>query len=295
METYALKYNTTRNMPKKRVEVNIRLNDECKNGHAEFAITGTVYEQYANGHWYDAEGGCIHDVIAKYFPKFQLFIALHLCDAKGAPMYAQVNGFYHLRNSPREMTMKYLRITDQEYDRFSREAEDQLYFTYLLQTMGIPARWEEEARAAIRQLEELTCDTFVDHSERYQFTPLTDEEFQLIETRIAEGYYTPAAIRKRKAAALRAKNKAEMAELRAEARNAKLKIDRELGVNLLVKKLGMPLDNFIYYAHNNTGVFNWLPNSLRTPVTPEQFNDFLCRVDYRKLPEGIQFQLKPAS
>lgn len=295
METDALKYNTIRNMPKKRVEVYIRLNDECKNGHADFAITGTVYEQYANGQWYDAEGGCIHDVIAKYFPKFQSFIALHLCDAKGAPMYAQVNGFYHLRNSSREMTMKELRITDQEYDRFFREAEDQLYFTYLLQTMGIPARWEEEARAAIRQLEALTGDTFVDHSERYQFTPLTDEEFQLIETRIAEGYYTPAAIRKRKAAAVRAKNKAEMAELRAEARNAKLKIDKKLQVNLLVKKLGMPLDNFIYYDHNNTGVFNWLPNSLRKPVTPEQFNDFLCRVDYRKLPEGIQFQLKPAS
>lgn len=295
METHALKYNTTRNMPKKRVEVNIRLNDECKNGHAEFAITGTVYEQYANGQWYDAEGGCIHDVIARYFPRFQPFIALHLCDAKGAPTYAQGNGFYHLRNSSREMTMKYLRITDQEYGRFFREAEDQVYFTYLLQTMGIPARWEEEAQAAIRQLEELTGDTFVDHSERYQFTPLTDEEFQLIETRIAEGYYTPSAIRKRKAAAIRAKNKAEMAELRAEARNAKLKIDKKLQVNLLVKKLGMPLDNFIYYDHNNTGVFNWLPNSLRTPVTPEQFNDFLCRVDYRKLPEGIQFQLKPAS
>lgn len=206
-------------------------------------------------------------------------------------MYAQGNGFYHLRNSSREVTMKELRITDQEYDRFFREAEDQLYFTYLLQTMGIPARWEEEARAAIRQLEELTGDTFVDRSERYQFMPLTDEEFHLIETRIAEGYYTPAAIRKRKAAAIRAKNKEEIAKLKNKARNAKLKIDRELGVNLLVKKLGMPLDNFIYYDHNNTGVFNWLPNSLRTPVTPEQFNDFLCRVDYRKLPQGIQFQL----
>lgn len=295
METYALKYNTTRNMPKKSVEVNIRLNDECKNGHADFAITGTVYEKYANGRWYDSEGGCIHDVIAKYFPKFQPFIDLHLCDAKGAPMYAQVNGFYHLRNSSREMTMKELRITDQEYDRFFREAEDQLYFTYLLQTMGIPARWEEEARTAIRQLEELTGDTFVDHSERYQFTPLTDEEFQLVETRIAGGYYTPANIRKRKVAAIRAKNKKEIEKLRAEARNAKLKIDRELQVKLLVKKLGMPLDNFIYYHHNNTGVFNWMKSTYYEMVTPERFNDFLSRVDYQKLPEGIQFQLKPAS
>ncbi len=158
--------------------------------------------------------------------------------------------------------------------------------------MGIPARWEEGGPGRHPAgWKRLTGDTFVDRSERYQFMPLTDEEFHLIETRIAEGYYTPAAIRKRKAAAVRAKNREEIAKIRAEARNAKLKIDRELGVNLLVKKLGMPLDNFIYYDHNNTGVFNWLPNSLRTPVTPEQFNDFLCRVDYRKLPQGIQFQL----
>lgn len=39
--------------------------------------------------------------------------------------------------------MNELRITRQEYDRFLREAEDQLYFTYLLQTMGIPERWEK--------------------------------------------------------------------------------------------------------------------------------------------------------
>ena len=75
-------------------------------------------------------------------------------------MYAQGNGFYHLHNSSREVTMNELRITRQEYDRFLREAEDQLYFTYLLQTMGIPERWEKEARAAIKQLEELTGDTF---------------------------------------------------------------------------------------------------------------------------------------
>lgn len=91
--------------------------------------------------------------------------------------------------------MSELRITQQEYDRFLREAEDQLYFTYLLQTMGIPARWEEEARAAIKQLEELTEEQFEDTSVRYQFTPLTEEEFQLVETRIAEGYYLPANIK----------------------------------------------------------------------------------------------------
>lgn len=291
MEKCALKYTTTKTTDDYRIKVVIRLSDECRNGHADFAITGDFFD-YKNG---GNSCGCIHEEIHEYFPEFQPFIDLHLCDTKGAPMYAQCNGFYHLRNSPRELTKDYLRITDEEYDRFFREAEDRLYFTYLLQKMNIPSRWEEEARAAIRQLEELSGDTFVDKSERYQFTPLTSEEYQLIESRIAEGYYTPRNIRRRKAAAIRAKNREEIAKLRAKARNDKLKIDRELHVKLLVKKMGMPLDNFIYYDHSNTGVFNWLPNSLRTPVTPEQFSDFLGRVDYQQLPKGIQFQLKSAS
>ena len=57
----------------------------------------------------------------------------------------------------------------------------------------------------------------------------------------------------------------------------------------------MPLDNFIYYDHRNTGVFNWRDYASKNDiVTQEQFDRFLKKVDYSKLPAGIEFQLKSA-
>ena len=159
-----LKYNATKIINGYKIDVKVRLDDDCRNGHADFGITATIYEKDKYGVWKWCMAGCCHEQIAVAFPELCPFIALHLCDAKGAPMYAQGNGFYHLRNSSKEVTMSELRITQQEYDRFLREAEDQLYFTYLLQTMGIPARWEEEARAAIKQLEDLTEEQFEDRA-----------------------------------------------------------------------------------------------------------------------------------
>jgi hypothetical protein len=290
----ALKYTETRIYKDYKVTVQVRLSDDCRNGHADFAITADVYEKDKYDFWKWAAGGCCHEEIAVVFPELRPFIALHLSDAKGAPMYAQGNGFYHLRNSSKKLTMEYLRITDKEYHRFFREAEDQLYFTYLLQIMGIPARWEEEARAAIRQLEELTGDTFVDASERYQFTPLTLEEFQLVESRIAEGYYLPENIRKRKHEAKLAARRKKIADLKATALSQKRKIERELTIKLYVLRSGLPIDNFIYYTHNNKGVFNWMDGSCYKKITQTQFDRFIKKIDYTKLPEGIEFQLKSA-
>ena len=57
----------------------------------------------------------------------------------------------------------------------------------------------------------------------------------------------------------------------------------------------MPLDNFIYYDHRNTGVFNWRDYASKNDiVTQEQFDRVLKKVDYSKLPSGIEFQLKSA-
>lgn len=186
-----------------------------------------------------------------------------------------------------------LRITQQEYNRFLREAEEQLYFTCLLQTMGIPARWEEEARAAIKQLEKLAGEKFEDTSVRYQFTPLTADELQLVETRIAEGYYLPENIKKRKHEAKLAARRKKIADLKANALKAKQKIERELSIHLYLLRLGMPIDNFIYYDHTNKGVFNWKNHvSQNEKITQTQFAYFMKKVDYTKLPEGIEFQLK---
>lgn len=290
----ALKYTETRIYKGYKVDVKVRLSDDCRNGHADFAITADIYEKNKYDCWKWTAGGCCHEEIAVVFPELRPFIALHLSDAKGAPMYAQGNGFYHLRNSPKKLTMEYLRITDIEYNRFFREAEDQLYFTYLLQTIRIPERWMQEAQAAIKQLEQLTGEKFEDTSVRYQFTPLTPEQFQLVESRVAEGYYLPENIKKRKHEAQLAARRKKIAELKADALKAQKKIERELAVKLYVIRNGMPIDNFIYYTHNNKGVFNWMDGSCYKKITQAQFDRFLKKIDYTKLPAGIEFQLKSA-
>lgn len=290
-----LKYNTTKTVNSYRVDVKVRLDDECRNGHADFSITATIYEKDKYGIWKWCMAGCCHEEIAAAFPELNPFIALHLCDAKGAPMYAAGNGLYHLRNSSETVTRNYLRIDHKEYMRLKREAEDKLSMTFLLEEMGIVARWEEEARAAIHQLETLTGETFEDTSSRYQFTPLTVEQRELFRTRLAEGYYLPENIRKRKHEAHLAAKRKKIDDLKTHAAKAKAKIDQELAVKLHVLRCGMPLDNFIYYDHRNTGVFNWRDYASKNEmVTQAQFDRFLKKVDYTKLPEGIRFQLQSA-
>lgn len=100
MKSSELKYRTVKTTDQYTLKVKIRLSDDCHNGHADFAITGDFYDYVNGGHCC----GCIHEIIEAICPELKPFINLHLCDAKGAPMYAQGNGFYHLRNSSREVT-----------------------------------------------------------------------------------------------------------------------------------------------------------------------------------------------
>jgi hypothetical protein len=64
-----------------QLQVTIRFDDNCKNGHESFSITATEYE---NGR--DVAGGCMHDDIVKVFPEFEPLIAFHLCSVDG-PMH----------------------------------------------------------------------------------------------------------------------------------------------------------------------------------------------------------------
>lgn len=126
-----LRYSATKIAGNKKIVVNIRLNDECKNGHQDFAITADIYEKKGNGQYYWSCVGCCHDEILKYFPKFKIFVDLHLSDYNGAPMYAVGNGFYHLQNRDKQYVIKYLRISEDQYNKIS-VAKDKIYFKYLL-------------------------------------------------------------------------------------------------------------------------------------------------------------------
>jgi hypothetical protein len=71
-----------------QITVDIRFDDNCKNGHHTFAITGTA--KAGRDH---EIGGCIHEEIAKYFPELAPLIKWHLFDQTG-PMHYVSNTVY---------------------------------------------------------------------------------------------------------------------------------------------------------------------------------------------------------
>lgn len=200
----SLVYRTSKsiNNGKETIYVTIRLDDQCKNGHQDFSITGDIYRGTSKNDSAFSMGGCIHDEIIKYFPEFKIFIDLHLSDFNGAPMYAGGNGYYNLINSSNEVAADYIRVSKSELTAFLN-CDDEKYFSYLLYSIGIIDRWKVEADQAIKQLEQLTGKEFVNDSARSQFE-FTQEQIKEVQAKIKTGYYTPEAIAERKAAAIKA-------------------------------------------------------------------------------------------
>jgi hypothetical protein len=73
------------------LQVEVRFDDGCRNGHNSFAITATASHPGARD--IDA-GGCLHDDIVKVFPKLAPLIKWHFMAADG-PMHYASNTVYH--------------------------------------------------------------------------------------------------------------------------------------------------------------------------------------------------------
>jgi len=76
-----------------RIKATVRWDDQCRNGHNSFSITGII-DRYSGGRWQDDSGGCIHDQIAKHFPGLEPLIKWHLSSSDG-PMHYEANTIYH--------------------------------------------------------------------------------------------------------------------------------------------------------------------------------------------------------
>lgn len=70
--------------------VEIRFDDNCKNGHMYFAVTGILY---VNGR--DECGGSCHELVVKWFPELAPLIRWHLVSTDG-PMFYFANTTYHV-------------------------------------------------------------------------------------------------------------------------------------------------------------------------------------------------------
>lgn len=296
MKTNKLSYTTSKNYVENgltyRIDVKIQLADECNNGVCSWSITADIYEERINGHFVNV-GGCCHDDILKHFPEFSKFVILHLCDCYGAPLYAVENGYYHIKNSSKKTVIDYLRVTEEEYNGLS-QSEDKQYFKFLLYTGGIVLRWNEESKDAIKELEALTGDEWINpyeyDKERKHIAAFTDEEASEMNERIDSGYYTVEAMQERKEEAARKSYEKKRAEIIANCEKKVAKLEEEKTVKLYILDSGLPVDNVIYYEHKKKVVFNWL--EYKDKISQDVFIDFLNSVDYSKLPDGVTFSIK---
>ena len=146
--------------------ITIKLADECKNGNDDFSITANGCYKNSDGKDVDC-GGCLHDDILKLRPELKIFVDLHLCDFNGAPTYTIENGYYWLRKN-KQSAIKYLRITETEY-HLLYNSKDKLEYSGLLHSLGIVKRWKSEADFAIKTLEKMTGETYVNNSTKSNF------------------------------------------------------------------------------------------------------------------------------
>lgn len=265
------------------IRANIRLNDECRNGHEDFSLTGDIYEKFR-----DVGGGCIHNEITEIWPEMQIFADLHLCDWKGAPMHAAGNGRYHLQNGMNQKDFcRYFNCTPEQYQILKSCAlENDTVFKFYVQKLGIPEQWKERADKGISILENLTGQKFESKATRSNFTPLTPEEFDAMRNAEKRGEFTAAKVAQRE----KAKQKVAKLDKLDKLKNAYLrklevaKIDYLLDVELINR--GVSEFSAIFYNHTNEIDFNW---SDMHPIKPDFIQEF--KDDYQagkmKIPAGL--------
>ena len=198
-----------------------------------------------------------------------------------------------MKNSSKETVIDYLRVTEEEYNVL-HNAYDENHFKYLLYSIGVVSRWNEEAKAAIKELEALTGNEWVNpyeyDKERKHIEAFTDEEAAEFNERIESGYYIPEAIQARKKAESRRAYEVKRAEIISDYEKKVSRLEEGKTVKLYILDSGLSIDNVIYYADRKEVVFNWL--EYEDKIGQEFFIDFLNNVDYSKLPEGITFKMK---
>lgn len=284
----------TRDAEGNTMYIDIRLNDECKNGHQDFAITADIYKKgKPKIDKYHIMGGCCHDEILKVHPELKIFVDLHLCDYKGIPMHAIENGFYFLRDGFNEVKpgsdefkqkfCEYYRVTPHQFDILNTSENEIQYATKLI-SLGVLNQWKAQANEAISRLEEMTGKKFLVDSKKTQFNAPTPDQIKDEEQKQANGYYTPEAKESRNTEVI-------------EIQKMKLKNDLDKKINDLIEEHNIKLqvlviggkaalDNCIYYCHSKQLAFNWKGYD---KISDELINKIKSKI---KLGEGVTFENK---
>lgn len=290
METNDLRHTININNDQYNCKIEIRLNDECKNGHEDFAITATFWTPgKRRSDRYFEMGGCCHEEIMKVRPDFKQFIDLHLSDFNGAPMYAVANGLYHMRQSEKGVGQRYLKATNKQFELLNT-AEDKEHLTYLIEKSGLDKDWKKQANKAIKELEKLTGKIFKSKATKSHYAPLNKEQSNVLKNRIKNGYYSKEQKNERKKAKIDEANKKIIAEAKEEC--DKIVAQAMTKYELIKQLVGFSIStkNMIYYNHTNKVVFNW--KDYEEKMSESEFNWLIENLDYSKFSTDVRIELK---
>ena len=236
--TNSIKHVIDVNNKKHNYKIDIRLNDECRNGHEDFSLTATFW--LPNNIRMDRNliaGGCCHEEILKVRPDLKIFEQLHLCDFRGYKMAYVENAFYHLKNeynSPMTKTrfMEYYFVSEEQYQELLK-ADDVNEFGYLFLVVFKNHKiWEGLAIQGIKYLEELTGKKFESKATRlYDISKFLCLSYP-------KGYFFNEAVKERRLKAHLLKKHEAINKLKKEAQQKIEEIENELSI----KKQLMELD-----------------------------------------------------
>lgn len=274
--------------------VHIRMDDECKNKICEFAITADIYELHKSS-WKWVSGGCQHESILKYAPKYKCFVDLHLCNHYG---YGGTNGIsnalYWFKQDKIEFVKSSLRLKDDEYNELQWFMDDEESLKWKLNQMGIIDRWYQEAIEAIDYLNDLTGCRWVNpyskDEERFIMKPLTDEENKLIEERFNHGYYSEESVTERRKKALNDKIEAQREEAIKEFNEQTKRWKEILNIKFSILDEGILLDNVIVFERFKEVKFNWKNWDIK--VKREDFDRYVNNMKKNCLFEDWKFSFK---
>ncbi len=282
-----------------KIDVTIRLDEECRNGYEYFSMTCNGYEKVGN-RWVDTFGGCSHDEILKVFPEFEIFKTVHLWSFGGFGTHAVANGFYFLKNgfdkcgiydeNFAQYYCNYFKCSSEQFE-ILKDSENKFEFSVLLVELGIVAGWKKIVNKAISELEKLTGLKFQSKYEKDK-NDISINADKLKEFRELKksGYYNKEAKQEREKKRLSDLNKAMIDKVNADYKKAVLKHENERQINLELIRQGFEISprtgnikGAIYHNHSNELNFNWSTEKIHKSI----ILDFANNLDTVKF-EGLK-------
>lgn len=248
--------------------VELRLDDECKNGIADFSATYIEYDNHER-----IAGGCLSmdNPVLKKIPKEYLDLAkriarLHLCDLYGRPGAYVSNPLYFLENRNKKAFMEVCRMSEEEYNEAKSLVYDKFTMYAWLRSRNIIERWKQEADEATKMLEQACGQEFefVPTRPDYDGAPWKEkyeQEPPLLDKKKAKKEKDLALknAMKKKISERHERYKKEFDKL-----NLQLQVDNHIAEILSKKrvqsKIGIVMnvmDAYIFYDHRPQVVFNW--------------------------------------